>query len=84
MTLSIALTEAAEKGAFGVGVIVGVRVGIGVSVAGTRFASVLVGGTSIVGRSVAVGEAKTVGVGVQVGSICRGVIVAVGIRNSAG
>jgi len=78
------LTEVAENGALGVGVKVGVLEGTGVSVAGTKFAGVFVGGASIVGRSVAVGEVNTVGVGVHVGSICSGVMVAVGIRNSAG
>ena len=40
MTLSIELTEDTENGVFGVGVIVGVFVGTGLSVGGTRFAGV--------------------------------------------
>ena len=50
------IAEAAENGAFGVAVALGVLVGTGVSVAGTRFASVLVGGGVIEGNNVAVGE----------------------------
>ena len=84
ITLSIALTEEAENGAFGVRVAVGVFVGTGVSVAGIKLAGVFVGGASIMGKSVAVGEAYTVGVGVQVASICKGVMVAVGTSNSGG
>ena len=78
-TLSIALTEEAEKGAFGVRVGVGVFVGTGVSVAGTKLAGVVVAWGVIEGNKVAVGERNTVGVGVQVGSNWIGVIVAVGV-----
>jgi hypothetical protein len=73
------LTEVAENGAFDVGVRVGVLVGVGVSVAGTRLAGVEVAGGVMEGSKVAVGERKIVGVTVQVGSICKGVMVAVGV-----
>jgi len=78
--LSMALTEEAEKRALGVGVIVGVADGIGVSVAGTKFAGVKVAGGVIDGSSVSVGGTYTVAVGVQVGSNWRGVIVGVAVQ----
>ena len=78
------LTEAAEKGAFGVRVGVGVLVGSGVSVIGVKLAGVFVAGGVMDGSKVDVGETNTVGVGVQVGSICMGVTVAVGIVRYAG
>ena len=84
MSLPSALTEAAENGAFGVGVKVGVRVGVSVSVAGTKLADVEVAGGVMDGNKVAVGERKIVGVTVQVGSICKGVMVAVGVLKKAG
>jgi hypothetical protein len=55
MTLSIALTEEAEKSALGVGVAVGVSVEIGVAVLGTKFAGVKVAGGVMDGSSVSVG-----------------------------
>ena len=90
ITLSIALTDDAENGAFGVRVAVGSFVGLGVSVAGTKLAGVVVAGGVIDGSNVAVGPAvpleaiHEVGVGVQVGSICKSVGVAVGTSNSGG
>ena len=75
----MALIEDEENGAFGVRVAVGVFVGTGVSVAGTKLAGVAVAGGVMEGNNVAVGERNTVGVGVQVASICKGVMVAVGI-----
>ena len=84
MTLSMELTDEAEKGAFGVLVAVGVLVGSGVSVDGTKLAGVVVAGGVMDGNNVAVGERKTVGWGVQVGSNWMGVIVAVGVFRLAG
>jgi hypothetical protein len=80
ITLSIELTEDAEKRAFGVGVTVGVSVETGVAVDGTRLASVLVAGGVMDGNSVSVGGTNIVAVGVQVGSSWRGVIVGEGVK----
>ena len=66
ITLSMEFTDEAEKGFLGVGVTVGVFVGAGVPVAGTKFAEVLVTGGVKEGNKVAVSGTNIVGVAVQV------------------